>query len=163
MIPILIEWGKETNWFLFFFPPFLIWFLAGATLLGFPPVLRRLSSDRGFVQRAKFSLKRAFFYRWELLFTAISLTLLTYIYHILLVLGRNLLSIFPDTLASTLGFLLLLLVFLAKLGKIAQRPPTKSPLKSVKYIFWGVSNPFRDYPTYRVLDEVNNEKSRNKA
>lgn len=163
MIPILIDWGKETNWFLFFFPPFPIWFLAGGALLGFPPVMRRLSSDRKLVNIAKFSLKRANLYKWELLFTAISLTVLSYIYHISLILGRKLLPVFPDTLASTLGFLLLLLVFLAKLGKIAQQPPTNSPLRSVKYIFGGFSNPFRDYQTYKVLKEVNTEQRSNKV
>lgn len=157
MSQALTEWINQTNWLLFVCPPFGLWLLTGVGLLGFTPVLRRLSSERSLVQIAEFSLKRAFFYKWELLSTAISLTLLSYIYQILQVLGRKLLPDFPDSLASTSGFLFLFLCFLAKLGKIVRLPPTNSPIRSMKYIFGGFSNPFRDYQTYKVLEDVDNE------
>lgn len=158
MLTILIGWSNQTSWLLFALPPFGLWITAGVGLLGFLPVVRRFPSDRNLAQIAKFGLERAFLYKWELLFTALSLSILTYIYNILLVLGSALLPAFPDILASTIGLVFLLLVFFAKLGKIAQQPPSNSLLKSVKYIYGEFSNPFEEYGTYRVLGEVNNEQ-----
>ncbi len=89
MRPILIEWSNQTNWLMFVLPPFSFWLMTGVGLLGFSPVLRRLSPDRNLFQKDKLGLKRANFYKCEILLTAISLTIFTYIYHLLLVLGRN--------------------------------------------------------------------------
>ncbi len=153
MISILIEWSHETNWLLFTLPPFGIWFSCGIFLLGFAPILKRASLEKDFVQLTKLVIERAFHYKLELLFTALSLTILTYIYNILLVLGNDLLPVFPDNLASTVGFVLLLVVFMAKLGKIARNPPSHSFVKSVKYIYGGFSDPFEDYETYKIFEE----------
>lgn len=152
MITVLSNWSSRVNWLLFILPPIGIWLTGGVTLLGFVPLmdLNSSSKERDWKKVLRLGLKRAFRYRWELVFTAVSLGLFTDLFSILLTLRAELLPAFPEVVAAPLGYLILFLIFMAKISTIAQRAPSRSPVQSILYLYGGFSNPFSEYETYNL-------------
>lgn len=152
MITVLSNWSSSVNWLWFILPPIGIWLTGAVSLVGFVPLLdlNNLSKDRDWKKVLQLGLKRAFRYRSELIFTAVSLGLFTDLFSILLTLRAKLLPVFPEVVAAPLGYLILFLIFMAKISTIAQQAPSGSLVQSISYLYGGISNPFSEYETYNV-------------
>lgn len=152
VIKIVIDYVNEAGLLKLTLPPFLIWLVGGILYLGFVPLARekRSSKDKSWKYVFRLGLKRAFAYKWELLFTAIGLGALTDFYFLLLALKEKLLPAFPELLAWIVGFVLLLFLFAGKIAAVYPRPPSGSCLNSVRFIYGEFSNPFKEYERYRI-------------
>ena len=145
----LLNLSREFSWLTLVLPPFLIWVLASFGLLGYFALPKNYSREDN--RKIFFSaIREAVRYGWEVFFTSIGLTALTIAFHFLLLLVHRTLPAVPEFVISTAGFSMIFLIYLGKVSNIVTRPPSHSILDSLKYVYGGFSNPFRDYKTYRM-------------
>ncbi|MFP4136520.1 MAG: hypothetical protein ACLFTO_05780 [Candidatus Acetothermia bacterium] len=150
MISYFFNWTLDVNWLVLTFPPFFIWFLASVALIGFITRPKKFSKEKELRVILLIGIKRLVRYGWEVLFTSIGLTILTLALHFILLLVNQTLPTVPEFFISTVGFLMIFLIYLGKIKNIATKPPSYSFLNSLKYIYGGFSNPFQNYETYRM-------------
>lgn len=144
MIEIALDFIAENEPWLLIFPPFLIWFISGAIIVGFIPAIKKTKGKKSkkWQQILFEGLKRFYSYKWEILFSAINLTFLTLFWSIFNSWLAQMLPYLPEVLILGFSFYLLLIYFLGKVTSISSRQPKKSILKSLRYLYGGFTSPF---------------------
>lgn len=146
MIDITIKWITEVNWFILVIPPFFIWCLAGAFLIGFVPEIKKRESAGGkaWKEILRSGLVKPLKYKWELFFTTLHLWILNILFLILGVVINELQIGFSESLFDVLMLVSLLILLFGKCKNINQSISSSSFIGGFRYIYRGFSNPFRE-------------------
>lgn len=146
MIDIITKWITEVNWFILVLPPFFIWYLSGAFLVGFVPEIKKRKSVSGeeWKEILNTGLVKALKYKWELFFTSVHLWILSMLFLMLGVIINELSIGFSESLFDVLMLIPLLIILFGKCKNINESISSASFVGGFKYIYGGFSNPFRE-------------------